>query len=50
MVKVTLWLTDASHFPIVNEIYARVVGDPPPARPAPILAGIPRGFLIEEPF
>jgi 2-iminobutanoate/2-iminopropanoate deaminase len=46
VVKVTLWLTDATHFSVVNEIYARVVGDPPPARSAPIVAGIPRGFLI----
>jgi 2-iminobutanoate/2-iminopropanoate deaminase len=46
VVKVTLWLTDAEHYPIVNDIYARFVGDPPPARSAPIVAGIPRGFLI----
>jgi 2-iminobutanoate/2-iminopropanoate deaminase len=46
VVKVTLWLTDAAHFSVVNDIYARVVGDPPPARSAPIVAGIPRGFLI----
>jgi len=46
VVKVTLWLTDASHYPVVNEIYARFVGDPAPARSAPIVAGIPRGFLI----
>ena len=45
-VKVTLWLTDAAHFAVVNEIYGRFVGDPPPARSAPIVAGIPRGFLI----
>jgi len=46
VVKVTLWLTNAEHYPIVNDIYARFVGDPPPARSAPIVAGIPRGFLI----
>jgi 2-iminobutanoate/2-iminopropanoate deaminase len=46
VVKVTLWLTDAEHYPIVNDIYAGFVGDPPPARSAPIVAGIPRGFLI----
>jgi 2-iminobutanoate/2-iminopropanoate deaminase len=46
VVKVTLWLTNADHFAVVNEIYARVVGDPAPARSAPIVAAIPRGFLI----
>ena len=46
VVKVTLWLTKPEHFDVVNEIYARFVGDPPPARSAPIVAGIPRGFLI----
>jgi 2-iminobutanoate/2-iminopropanoate deaminase len=46
VVKTTLWLTNADHFATVNEIYARFVGDPPPARSAPIVAGLPRGFLI----
>jgi len=46
VVKVTLWLTDGAHYPVVNEIYARFVGEPAPARSAPIVAGIPRGFLI----
>ena len=46
VVKVTLWLTSAEHYPIVNDLYARFVGDPAPARSAPIVAGIPRGYLI----
>lgn len=46
VVKVTIWLTSADHYAVVNEIYARFVGDPPPARSAPIVAGIPRGFLL----
>ncbi len=46
VVKVTLWLTNADHFPVVNEIYGRFVGDPAPARSAPIVAALPRGFLI----
>ena len=46
VVKVTLWLTDSQHFATVNEIYSRFVGDPAPARSAPIVAGLPRGFLI----
>ncbi len=46
VVKVTLWLTKAEDFATVNEIYARFVGDPAPARSAPIVAALPRGFLI----
>lgn len=46
VVKVTLWLTKADDFATVNEIYARYVTDPAPARSAPIVAALPRGFLI----
>lgn len=46
VVKVTLWLTDAAHFALVNDIYARHVSAPAPARSAPIVAALPRGFLI----
>lgn len=46
VVRVTLWLTQAEHFATVNEIYARYVNDPAPARSAPIVAALPRGFLI----
>ena len=46
VVKVTLWLTKAEDFAAVNDIYARFVGDPAPARSAPIVAALPRGFLI----
>jgi 2-iminobutanoate/2-iminopropanoate deaminase len=46
VVKTTLWLTDATHFATVNEIYARHLPEPAPARSTPILAALPRGFLI----
>jgi 2-iminobutanoate/2-iminopropanoate deaminase len=46
VVKTTLWLTDAAHFALVNEIYARHMPAPAPARSAPIVASLPRGFLI----
>ncbi len=46
VVKTTIWLTDAAHFGTVNEIYARHVSTPAPARSAPIVASLPRGFLI----
>jgi 2-iminobutanoate/2-iminopropanoate deaminase len=46
VVKTTIWLTDAAHFETVNEIYARHLPAPAPARSAPIVASLPRGFLI----
>lgn len=46
VVKTTIWLTDASHFATVNEIHARHMPDPAPARSAPIVAALPRGLLI----
>ena len=46
VVKTTLWLTKAEDFGTVNDIYAKFVGDPAPARSTPILAALPRGLLI----
>lgn len=46
VVKTTIWLTDAAHFGPVNEIYARHLPAPAPARSAPVVASLPRGFLI----
>lgn len=46
VVKVTLWLTKVEDFGTVNDIYAKFVGDPAPARSAPIVAALPRGLLI----
>jgi 2-iminobutanoate/2-iminopropanoate deaminase len=46
VVKTTVWLTDGAHFATVNEIYARHMPVPTPARSTPILAALPRGFLI----
>jgi len=46
VVKTTIWLTDAAHFSAVNEIYARHLPEPAPARSAPIVAALPRGLLI----
>ena len=40
-VKVTIFLTDAAHAPVVNEIYRRHMPDPPPARSAPVVSGFP---------
>jgi 2-iminobutanoate/2-iminopropanoate deaminase len=41
VVKTTLWLTDSADFAAVNAVYARHVGEPAPARSAPIVAAIP---------
>jgi 2-iminobutanoate/2-iminopropanoate deaminase len=46
VVKTTIWLTDAEHFGLVNAIYARHFPAPAPARSAPVVASLPRGFLI----
>src|SRR5947209_4033013 len=41
IVKTTIWLTDSSHFPTVNGIYAEYMGDPAPARSAPVVTALP---------
>lgn len=46
VVKTTIWLTNPEHFGAVNEIYARHLPAPAPARSAPVVASLPRGFLI----
>jgi 2-iminobutanoate/2-iminopropanoate deaminase len=47
VVKVTVYLHDLAHFPTVNEIYARWIGDARPARSTVQVAALPRGALIE---
>jgi enamine deaminase RidA (YjgF/YER057c/UK114 family) len=46
-VKLTVYLTDLSHFARVNEIMATYFGQPHPARAAVGVASLPRGALIE---
>lgn len=46
-VKLTVYLTDLAHFPIVNEIMAQVFTTPFPARATVQVAALPRGALIE---
>lgn len=41
VVKTTIWLTDSSHFATVNAIYAEYMGDPAPARSAPVVTALP---------
>jgi 2-iminobutanoate/2-iminopropanoate deaminase len=45
--KTTILLADIEDFTTVNAIYARFVGDPPPARATYAVAALPRGARIE---
>jgi 2-iminobutanoate/2-iminopropanoate deaminase len=46
LVKVTIFYSDVADFGVINEIYARHMPDPPPARSAPANVNLPRGLLI----
>jgi 2-iminobutanoate/2-iminopropanoate deaminase len=46
LVKTTIFYTNVEDFPVINEIYARHMPDPPPARSAPANCVLPRGILI----
>jgi len=46
-VKVTVYLTDLSHFARVNEIMSQYFKQPYPARAALGVASLPRGALVE---
>lgn len=45
--KLTVYLVDLAHFPIVNEVMAQVFTPPFPARATVEVAALPRGALIE---
>lgn len=47
IVKLTVFLTDLSHFPIVNEIMSEYFSKPYPARAAVGVAALPKGVCIE---
>jgi 2-iminobutanoate/2-iminopropanoate deaminase len=46
LVKTTIFYADVSDFAKLNEVYARHMPDPPPARSAPANVKLPRGLLI----
>jgi 2-iminobutanoate/2-iminopropanoate deaminase len=46
LVKVTIFYADVDDFARLNEVYARHMPDPPPARSAPANVRLPRGLLI----
>jgi reactive intermediate/imine deaminase len=46
-VRLTVYLTDLAHFPLVNEIMAEYCHEPYPARAAIGVAQLPRGAAVE---
>ena len=47
VVKATVYLADMADFPKMNEVYARYLGDRPPARTTIAAAGLPRSVRVE---
>ena len=47
LVKTTVFLMDLEDFAAMNEVYARHVGDRPPARSTVQISGLPSGALVE---
>lgn len=47
LVKTTVFLRDLGDFARMNEVYARHVGDHPPARSTVEVSGLPSGALVE---
>jgi reactive intermediate/imine deaminase len=47
IVKLNVYLTDLSHFPLVNEVMAEFVKEPYPARAAVGVASLPKGAAVE---
>ncbi len=47
VVRTTVYLHDMAHFPTVNEIYGRIIGDARPARSTVQVTALPRGSLVE---
>ena len=46
LVKTTIFYADVADFAKLNEVYARHMPDPPPARSAPANVRLPRGLLV----
>lgn len=48
VIKTTVYLTDMSHFQLMNQVYARFFGEVnPPARSTVEVAGLPLGAVVE---
>ena len=46
VVKTTVYYSDVEDFPRLNEVYARRMPTPPPARSAPANVRLPHGLLV----
>ena len=46
VVKTTIFYSDVEDFARLNEVYARHMPDPPPARSAPANVRLPHGLLV----
>jgi reactive intermediate/imine deaminase len=47
VIKFTVYLTDLTHFPLVNEVMAEVLQEPYPARAAVGVKELPKGAGVE---
>jgi 2-iminobutanoate/2-iminopropanoate deaminase len=47
VVKTTVFLSDLTDFPKMNEVYTKYFGKEPPARSTVQAAGLPRGVKVE---
>lgn len=47
VVKTTVFLHDMNDFPVVNETYAKTLGDARPARSTVQVSALPRNVLVE---
>lgn len=47
IVKLSIFLTDLAHFPVVNEVMAGFFNEPYPARSTVQISALPRGAQIE---
>ena len=47
LVKLNIFLTDLSHFPLVNEVMAKYFLEPYPARAAVGVASLPKDVAVE---
>lgn len=47
IVKLNIYLTDLSNFPIVNEVMGKYFSEPYPARAAIGISELPKGSLVE---
>lgn len=47
VVRTTIYLTDLSHFSVVNRLYGERVGPTPPARATVQVSALPKGGIVE---